>query len=176
MNSGICPTLCLFVPPVLQKYLKVAPDRHHLYQDHQQDVVTNKMLEAMPSLTSFSSVQAWVFFPEAEGNVKQISSTSQAGRYHQYQQQSCNYSHCIISQMSQEKSKVSVFQNVASFPRVKCCNNSERALLFSANDYRLLRKGLSVLENTVFASVLLCEWFMLSVHHQVQSSVLLVTV
>lgn len=32
----------LFLPPVLQKYLKVAPGRHHVYQqEYQKDDVTN---------------------------------------------------------------------------------------------------------------------------------------
>lgn len=67
--------------------------------------------------------------------------------------------------MLQEKPKLSIFQNVVSLPRVKWCDSSERALLFSGNGYRLLKKALSVLENTMFASVFLCEWFILSVHH-----------
>lgn len=59
---------------------------------------------------------------------------------------------CIMSEMSQEKLKLLLFQNVGGLPIVKRCSSSERVLLFSENGYRLLRKILSALENSVCLS------------------------
>lgn len=59
---------------------------------------------------------------------------------------------CIMSEMSQEKLKLLLFQNVGGLPIVKRHSSSERVLLFSENGYRLSRKSLSALENSVCLS------------------------